>query len=85
MSELYKKLLGAYVYTNDGTYDDNIDYINVNCTFYINPTMSFELSSHIADKLCYDFKEFVRTKYKLESAEPYKLSEDIEEYKKGRL
>lgn len=77
--ELYKQLLGVYVYTNDGTYDDNIDYINVNCTFYINPSMSFDMSSYISEKLCSDFEEFVKTKYELKETEPYKLSEEIEQ------
>ena len=75
MNKLYEEhLLGTHIYTNDGSYDDNVDYININCTFYINSTTSFEMSSGISNKLCSDFEEFIKTKYRLKDIDPAELS-----------
>jgi hypothetical protein len=80
--EILDHLLGTHIYTKQDTYDDNIDFITVSCTFYINSSVPLDVSSELSDKLKLCLGQVIQDMLGVEDKEPHELSEEIEQNKK---
>lgn len=80
--DIFDHLLGKHIYTIEDSYDDNIDYIEVNCAFYINSSTPLDISTQLSDRLSHILEQVIQDMLGVEDRKPHELSEEIEQNNK---